>query len=59
MAALNALEKLTNKAECLKIIEENGKYSITFSDYPHDDEWLLETREKVNAKIKEIINNGE
>lgn len=59
MAALNALEKLTNKTECLKIIEENGKYSITFSDYPHDDEWLLETREKVNAKIKEIINNGE
>lgn len=56
MAALNALEKLTNKAECLKIIEENGKYSITFSDYPHDDEWLLETREKVNEKIKEIID---
>lgn len=59
MAALNALEKLTNKAECLKIIEENGKHTLTFSDYPHDDEWLLETREKVNAKIKEIINNGE
>ena len=55
MAALNALEKLTNKAECLKIIEENGKHSITFSDYPHNDEWLLDTREKVNAKIKEII----
>ena len=56
MAALNALEKLTNKTECLKIIEENGKHAITFSDYPHEDDWLLGTREKVNAKIKEIIN---
>ena len=55
MAALNTLEKLTNKAECLKIIEENGKHTLTFSDYPHDDEWLLGTRERVNAKIKEII----
>ncbi len=59
MAALNTLEKLTNKEECLKIIEENGKNSITFSDYPHDDKWLLSTREKVNAKIKELIITGD
>lgn len=55
MAALNALEKLTNKQECLKIIEEDRKYSITFSNYPHSNEWLLETREKINQKIKENI----
>lgn len=55
MAALNALEKLTNKEECLKIIEENKKYSITFSDYPHSEEWLLNTREEINKKIKENI----
>lgn len=55
MAALNALEKLTNKAECLKIIEEDGKHPITFSDYPHSEEWLLSTREKINYKIKEKI----
>lgn len=59
MAALYALEKLTNKQECLKIIEENGKHSVTFSDYPHDDSWLLNTREIINSKIKEIITNGE
>lgn len=56
MAALNTLEKLTNKQECLNIIEENGKHSITFSDYPHSDDWLLSTREKVNQKIKENLN---
>ena len=55
MAALNTLEKLTNKQECLKIIEENGKHSITFSEYPHNDEWLLSTREKINSKIKENL----
>ncbi len=53
MAALNTLKKLTNKETCLNIIEENGKHSLTFSDYPHLDEWLLSTREKINLKIKE------
>lgn len=55
MAALNTLERLTNKAECLNIIEECGKYSITFSEYPHSDEWLLSAREKINYKIKENL----
>lgn len=55
MAALNALEKLTNKQECLNIIEENGKHSITFSNYPHSDDWLLNSREKINQKIKENL----
>ena len=52
MAALNTLEKLTNKETCLSIIEENGKFNLTFRDYPHDDDWLLTTREKVNSAIK-------
>ncbi len=55
MAALNTLAKLTNKKDCLKIIEENGKHNITFSDYPHSDEWLLNTRKIINNKIKENI----
>ena len=55
MAALKKLEKLTNETECLKIIEEDGKYSITFSDYPHSNDWLLTTREKINSQIKANI----
>ncbi len=55
MAALNALENLTSKKDCLSIIEENNKFSLTFSDYPHSDEWLLTTREKINYAIKENI----
>lgn len=53
MAALNTLKKLSCKKECLDIIEENGKHSLSFSDYPHSEEWLLSTREKINNKIKE------
>lgn len=55
MAALKTLEKLTDKKICLDLIEENGKHNLTFKDYPHSDEWLLGTREAVNAAIKESI----
>ena len=55
MAALNTLEKLTDKKTCLSVIEEKGEHNITFRDYPHSDEWLLTTREAVNAAIKEKI----
>lgn len=55
MAALNVLEKLTNKEYCLKIIECDGISPITFSKYPHSDEWMLNTREKINSAIKENI----
>ena len=53
MAALNALKNLTSKQYCLNIIK--NKQQITFSDYPHSDEWLLDTREKINFAIKENI----
>lgn len=55
MAALNTLEKLSDKKTCLDIIEEGGKHNLTFSNYPHEEDWLLTTREKVNMSIKERI----
>ncbi len=55
MAALNTLEKLTDKRTCLSVIEEQGKHNINFREYPHSAEWLLTTRENVNAAIKENI----
>ncbi len=55
MAALNTLQKLTDKKTCLDIIEENGKHNLTFRDYPHSDDWLIETREKINMLIKSKI----
>lgn len=55
MAALRALERLSDKKTCLDIIEQGGKVNLTFKEYPHEDAWLLETREAVNRKIKELI----
>lgn len=55
MAALNTLEKLTDKKTALNLIEENGRHNLTFRNYPHDNEWMLRTREAVNAAIKERI----
>jgi len=55
MAALRTLEKLSDKKTCADIIEENGKHSLTFREYPHDNDWLLDTREKVNETIKGLL----
>ncbi len=55
MAALRTLEKLTDRRTCLDIIEEKDKHSITFSNYPHDERWLSDTREAVNRCIKENL----
>lgn len=55
-AALITLEKLCGKKVCLDIIEENGKHNLTFREYPHSDEWLLNTREQINMRIKSEIS---
>jgi hypothetical protein len=55
MAALKTLSNLAGKDKCMDIIEEGGKLDITFRNYPHDDKWLLDTRECVNKAIKENI----
>ncbi len=55
MAALNTLKKLSSKKACLDIIDENDKQPLSFTNYPHSNEWLLSTREKINNKIKEYI----
>lgn len=55
MAALKTLSKLAGKDTCMNIIEENGKYNLSFRNYPHDENWLLSTRESVNKAIKENL----
>ena len=54
-STLKTLEKLTDKKTCLDIIEQHGKHNITFSEYPHDDKWLLESREMINEAIKAAL----
>lgn len=51
MAALNALEKLVGREKAVSLIDR----VVEFTDYPHDEKWMLETREKINLMIKENI----
>ncbi len=55
MAALRTLEKLAGKKTCTDIIEEKGKYNLTFREYPHENDWLLDTRERVNGTIRNML----
>lgn len=54
MRALQLLASLIGKEKTLEIIEKDSK--ITFNDYPHCDEWQLNTREAINNAIKQAIN---
>ena len=47
MRALRLLEKLAGRE---KVLEITG--GITFSDYPHDPEYILRVRETVNSVIE-------
>ena len=55
MMALQTLEKLAGREAALSILEQGLDEELTFSCYPHSDEWLLETRERINRTIKDYI----
>ena len=56
MMALQTLEKLTDRETALAVLEEGLEKELTFSEYPHSNEWLLETRERINREIKAHLN---
>ena len=53
LRAMELLESLAGRDAVMEIIED-GISPITFEEYPHSDEYILKTREKINAKIKEL-----
>ena len=53
LSALRTLEKKIGREKVLEILEKDLEKPLTFKEYPHDDNWLLTIREKVNQKIKE------
>lgn len=52
--AFKLLESFIGKDKTVALIEETVGQTVTFKDYPHSAEALLNLREKVNAKIKEF-----
>lgn len=55
MMALQTLENKAGKAKVQEFLANEAVKLKSFTDYPTDAEWLLETREKINAMIKESI----
>lgn len=53
--ALELLQSKIGREKTLELLESNLKSPLTFSEYPHDKEWILDLREKVNMTIKENL----
>lgn len=53
LTALRTLEKKIGREKVIELIEKGLETPLTFKTYPHDDNWLLALRDKVNHMIKE------
>ena len=53
IAALKLLENKIGREKVIEFIDKDLFKPLTFMEYPHDNDWLLETREKINQMIKE------
>lgn len=51
--ALRLLESKIGREKVLEFIDKDLFKPLTFMEYPHETEWLLETRERINQMIKE------
>ncbi len=53
MLALKLLESKIGREKVLEFIDKDLFKPLTFMEYPHENDWLLGFREKVNKMIKE------
>ena len=53
LRACTLLENYIGRDEVIKIIEESGE--IKFNEYPRSNEGVAAIRERINAKIKEVV----
>ncbi len=53
LSAMELLSNITSKDEVMELIETQGE--ITFKQYPRNAEYILNTREEINKRIKENI----
>ncbi len=52
LRALKLLEEKIGRKATLLLLEEGLDVPLSFSTYPHEIQWLLETREKINVALK-------
>ncbi|MBQ7714596.1 MAG: DUF4091 domain-containing protein [Clostridia bacterium] len=58
LRAMKLLESLAGYDAVMEILED-GIEPITFDEYPHSDEYILKTREKINRVIGKIVSSEE
>ena len=51
---MKLLESLAGRDAVMEIVED-GIPPIKFDEYPHSDGYILNTRERINRKIKELV----
>ena len=51
LKALKLLEKKIGREKVLEFIDKDLFKPLTFMEYPHENDWLLETREKINHML--------
>lgn len=56
MRALQLAESLLGREKTIEISEQGIDKPITFTDYPHSDEWQLDMRERINRAIVSKIS---
>lgn len=55
LRALKMLAELTSKEHVVELMEKGLDNEITFSQYPHESDYLIELRMKVNKEIAEML----
>ncbi len=53
LAALKLLESKIGREKTVELIECELVKPLSFTEYPHSDEWILNLREQINQKIME------
>ena len=54
--ALKLLEQYAGKEYVVQLMEEMAGMEIRFDKYPHDKNFLLTLRERINSEIKKYVN---
>lgn len=55
MMALQLLESLIGREKTIELLEQGIDTPITFTEYPHSDEWQLQMRERINDAIRQQL----
>ena len=51
-------QRILGMGDVLSLIERGLDVPLSFNNYPHEQEWLLNLRERVNREIRFAVENN-